>query len=95
VAIDLNGERVANLGIGERYSTAIAPGASIVGASVWSSPGRYSVRFNVEAGKDYAFVVSPRGEYLAAGMAGGMAGVAIDTAVNEDSGPFKITAASR
>jgi len=95
VAIDLNGARVASLGMGESNSTFIAPGASIVAASVWSSPGRYGVRFNAEAGKDYAFLVSPRGEYIAAGMAGGMAGVAIDTAVNEDSGPFKITPVGR
>jgi hypothetical protein len=45
VSIDLNGARIASLGIGERYSTSIAPGAAIVAASVWSSPGRYAVKF--------------------------------------------------
>jgi hypothetical protein len=95
VAIDLNGTRIASLGIGESYSTSIAPGEAIVAASVWSSPGRYSVKFTAEPGKDYAFLVSPRGEQLVAGMAGGMIGVAIDTAVNENSGPFKITPAGR
>jgi len=91
VTIDLDGSKIANLGIGESYTVTIPSGAMVLGASVWSSPGRYSVKFTAEAGKHYSFLVSPRGEQLAAGMVGGMVGVAIDTAVNENSGPFKIT----
>jgi hypothetical protein len=37
--------------------------------------------------------VTPRSEQMVAGLLGGLAGMMIDTAVNENSGSFKITPA--
>jgi hypothetical protein len=59
---------------------------------MWSSPGRYSVRFNAEPGKKYSFVLSPRGEQFAAQAVGGLVGLAVDTSMNGDAScAFKIT----
>ena len=60
--------------------------------SHWSSPGQYTLRFNAEANKRYAFQISPRSEQMLAGMAVGLVGVFADTAINgaEQSGTFRI-----
>jgi hypothetical protein len=54
---------------------------------MWSAPGRYTLRFTAESGKSYRFLVSPRAENIAAGIAGGIIGMTV-----EGNGPFKITA---
>jgi hypothetical protein len=72
----------------------------VLTVSCWCGPGSYTVKFNAEAGKTYAFAVSPRGEQFAAEMTGAvgggafgsLVGVAADTSANgEQSGTFKIT----
>lgn len=85
-SVDVNGERVANLVVGQSYTGAVRPGQAIVTVSAWSAPGASSLRFNVEPGKSYRFVVAPRSEGMLAGMAGGMIGQAM-----EGGGPFSIT----
>lgn len=91
--IDVNGARVASLGIGQSYSGPVSPGTIILTATCWCGPGRYSAKFNAEPGKNYSFLVSPRGEQLAAQATGGLVGLAIDTSDNgENSGTFNITA---
>jgi hypothetical protein len=59
----------------------------------WCGPGRYSIQFNAQAGKHYAFEVSPRDEQFVATVAGGLVGVVAETAISgEKSGSFKIVA---
>jgi hypothetical protein len=93
VDVELNGVRVAKLDNGGTFKAAIPPGNTTLGVTIWSSPGRYKISFKAVPGKRYAFVVTPRGEQMVAGLLGGLAGMMIDTAVNENSGAFKITPA--
>jgi hypothetical protein len=93
VDVEVNGVRVAKLDNGKTFKTAIRPGNTTLGVTIWSSPGRYKISFKAAPGKHYAFVVTPRSEQVVAGLLGGLAGMMIDTAVNENSGAFKITPA--
>jgi hypothetical protein len=93
VDLELNGVRIAKLENGGRFAAAIPPGNATLSVSMWSAPGRYKISFKAVPGRRYAFVVTPRSEQVVAGVLGGLAGMMIDTAVNENSGPFKITPA--
>jgi hypothetical protein len=99
--VTLNGAHFASLGSSETYSASVPPGPAVLTVSCWCSPGSYTVKFDAETGKTYAFAVSPRGEQFAAGMAGAvvgggfgsLVGVGMDTSANgEQSGTFQITA---
>ncbi|SHJ65472.1 hypothetical protein SAMN05444159_1152 [Bradyrhizobium lablabi] len=93
VDIDANGSKIASLESGGSYTGPLPPGPVVLTVTSWSSPGRYVIRFNAQAGKRYAFVVSPRNEQMAATAIGGVIGLAADTAANgETSGAFQITA---
>lgn len=85
--VEVNGEKVAGLAVGESYNGTVRPGPTIITVSAWSAPGRYSFRFNAEAGKSYALLVSPRSEQMTAGLGGGIVGQVV-----EGNGPFKVTA---
>jgi hypothetical protein len=90
--VAFNGAHFASLGNGETYSAGVPSGAGVLTVSCWCSPGSYTTKFKAEAGRTYAFAVSPRGEQFAAQMAGGLIGLAADTSENgEQSGAFKIT----
>ena len=94
--VDANGERIASLASGGSYSGGVRPGPLVLTVSCWSSPGHYTIRTNVEAGKVYDFQITPRGEQFGAGMAGSVVGLAADTAINgEKSGAFVIAAAAQ
>lgn len=84
-SVELNGAKIASIGNGESYTGGIAPGPAVVSVSAWSSPGASSYRFTAEPGKTYRFIVSPRGDNIAAGLIGGVVGQAI-----EGGGPFGI-----
>jgi hypothetical protein len=91
VDVDANGTKFASIANGATFTGGINPGPVALTVSVWSSPGGYTVRFKAEAGKRYAFEISPRAEQLVAGLAVGLVGVVADTAINgEQSGAFKI-----
>lgn len=91
-SVDMNGAKFADLALGQSYSAPVRPGPTVLTATCLCGPGRYSVSFNAEAGKNYHFLVSPRGAQVAAQVTGGLIGVAVDTATNGDkSGTFQIT----
>jgi hypothetical protein len=94
VEVTANGAKFASVDNGATFTGGINPGPVTLTVSHWSSPGQYTVRFNAEAGKRYAFQISPRSEQMLAGIAVGFAGVLADTAINgaEQSGTFKIVA---
>ena len=92
VDLDVNGARIASIPNGGSYSGPLPEGPVTMSATSWSSPGRFTIRFNAQAGKRYAFELSPRGEQVFATVAFGMVGLAADTiAHDETSGAFKIT----
>ena len=89
--IEANGVKLERLDRGETFSGSVPPGPVTLTVSCWCGPGRYSIRFNAQAGQRYAFEVTPRDEQFVATFAGGLVGAAVDAAVNgESSGSFKI-----
>jgi hypothetical protein len=94
VEVTANGAKFASIANGATFTGGINPGPVTLSVSHWSSPGGFTTRFNAEAGKRYAFQISPRAEQLVAGLAVGLVGVVADTAINgaEQSGTFKIVA---
>jgi hypothetical protein len=83
--VELNGTKIASLGVGEAYTGGVGRGPAVLTVSAWSAPGSSSYRFAVEPGKSYRFTVSPRTEPMLAGMVGGLIGQAI-----EGGGPFQV-----
>ena len=79
----VNGEQVSYLAVTDDYSGAVRPGPVTLTVSSLSG-GRYSYRFTASAGKTYRFIVAPRENITADGLAAGP-GQAIET-----SGPFGI-----
>jgi len=49
VDIDANGAKIASLAAGGSYTGPVPPSPVILTATCWSSPGRYTIRFNAEA----------------------------------------------
>jgi len=92
VEVTANGAKFASIDNGATFTGGIKPGPVTLTVSHWSSPGQYTLRFNAEANKRYAFQISPRSEQMLAGMAVGLVGVFADTAINgaEQSGTFRI-----
>jgi hypothetical protein len=85
-SVDVNGERVTSLAVGQSYSGAVRPGPAVLTVSAWSSPGQSSYRFTVEPGKSYRFIVSPRTNNIVAGAAFGLIGQSA-----EGGGPFSVS----
>lgn len=81
--LEVNGTPVASLAITDDYAGTVAPG-QVTLTVVSLSGGRYSYRFKADAGKTYRFLVAPRQNITAQGLAAGP-GQAIETA-----GPFGI-----
>ena len=71
-SVEINGEEVAMLAAGRSYNGTLPPGPAVLKVSAWTAPigmgtnrlpsGSTSYRFNVESGKSYSFVISPRSE---------------------------------
>lgn len=80
---EVNGAQVAVLAVTDDYSGAVAPG-QVTLTVLSSSGGRYSYRFKADAGRTYRFILAPRQNITAEGLAAGP-GQAIETA-----GPFGI-----
>jgi len=80
-SIDVNGTRVADLGVGQSQAVPIKPGPVVVMASAWSAAGNSTYRFNAESGKSYRVVVTPRVENTIFGAI-------------EGGGPFKVAPAN-
>ena len=91
--IAANGAKFASLAREATFTGGVPPGPVTLTVTCWCGPGRYSIRFNAQAGKHYTFEVSPRDEQFVATLAGGVVGAVVETAVNGDtSGTFKIAA---
>jgi hypothetical protein len=90
--IEANGTKIASLDKGgATFSGSVPPGPVTLTVSCACDLARYSIHFKAQAGKHYAFEVSPRNEQYAAIVFGGLVGYVADTAINgENSGTFKI-----
>jgi hypothetical protein len=88
-----NGSKIASLDKGATYSGNVPAGPVTLTTSCPCDLGHYTIHFNAQAGKRYAFEVSPRNEQYAAVVFGGLVGYAVDAAANgENGGTFKIVA---
>jgi multidrug efflux pump subunit AcrA (membrane-fusion protein) len=83
--LEVNGAQVRTLAVTDDYSGSVPPGQVVLTVSSLSG-GRYSYRFKADAGKTYHFIIAPRENITADGLAAGP-GQAIET-----SGPFGIAA---
>jgi len=93
VAADIaaNGSKIASLDKGATFSGSVPPGPVTLTTSCACDLGHYTIHFNAQAGKHYAFEVSPRNEQYAATVFGGLVGYAVDAAASgENGGMFKI-----
>jgi hypothetical protein len=91
--IDINEAHIGNLAPGQTYVGGVAPGPTAITVTGMMDAGNYVLRFDAEAGKTYAFQVSPRTS-IARSMAPvfGFTGVVVEAAtMGERGGPFKIT----
>jgi len=102
-SVELNGKQIATLAMGRTYSGSVPAGPAILKVSAWTAPsgmaahrlpqGSMTYRFNIEAGKSYSFVISPRVEQQPA-EAGGNNNANNAEATEGGGGAFVIAAAS-
>ncbi len=89
--IEANGTKIASLDKGAIYSGSVPAGPVTLAVKCPCDFGRYNIHFNAQAGKRYAFEVSPRNDQYAAVVVGGLVGYVADAAINgEQAGTFKI-----
>lgn len=93
-SVELNGKEVATLALGRSYSGPVPPGPATIKVSAWNGvpgmakrlpSGSTTYKFNVEAGKSYRFVISPRREELPHDLLDGT-----KVATEGSGGPFQI-----
>jgi len=90
--VDVNGVKFASIEEGATFTGPVRPGPVDLSVACWCGPGRYTVHFKAEAGRRYAFEISPRNEQAGAMFVAGVVGLAVDTAAHaETSGTFKLT----
>jgi len=91
VAVTANGADFASLGLGETRTGGIKPGPVTLAATMLATPGTYTVHFNAEAGKRYAFELQPRTAGMVAAVSADILGSVVDAAANgEQAGPYKL-----
>jgi len=101
-SVEINGKQVATLAAGRSYNGTLTPGPVVLKVSAWTAPisvgshrlpsGSSSYRFNVESGKSYNFVISPRSEPAASDTAHDAAD-SPGAATEGGGGAFQIAAA--
>ena len=91
--IDINEAHIGNLAPGQTYVGGVAPGPTAITVTGMMEAGNYVLRFDAEAGKTYAFQVSPRTSiaHSVAPVFGFTGGVVEAAVMGERGGPFKVT----
>lgn len=82
-AVDVNGQRVAELWRGESHVEIVEPGEVNLATDAWSTPGHYRAHFHAEPDKEYTFEISPRGGHFASLAFFGIVGAAVNAGVDE------------
>lgn len=88
--VQINGEKLQSLSRDDSVVKDIKAGKVTVYVDTASSPGGYSFSFNAEPDHIYNLEVSPRGDSFLPGATLGLAGLFVDSSVNEQSGLFQI-----
>ena len=64
--LEINGQRVASLETGETYTNFFDAGNVVITTDNWTTPGKFTLALNAEAGTEYKLELSPRGESVMA-----------------------------
>jgi hypothetical protein len=92
VHVAVNGSHVVDLDAGQSYTGGVPPGHVTLTATLSWDIGQYTVEFNAAPGKTYKFLLSRRGEHLAAAILFGLPGLVVETtASGGQSGEYRIT----
>jgi hypothetical protein len=94
-SVTVNGRDAASLYRGETATINIAPGQNTVNVSGFGQPGSWTLVVNAKPGGHYAIEVEPRGESIPPAALLGLPGALLDTAINKNSGAFKMRLVSR
>ena len=83
-------EKVADIANGGQALFDVPAGATVIEASCWSYPGKFSVKLTAVAGQQYAMEVAPREGSIGTAVLFGAIGGALEASVNENSGAFAL-----
>lgn len=86
----VNGEQVASLWRSETTTVSVPPGKVLLTTDAWSSPGRFTLRMETKPGMEYTLEIGPRGGHYGVLLLLGVAGSAVHSAIEENSGAFSI-----
>lgn len=89
--VKVNGIALGELSRGDEASIDVRPGRTIVSVDTATAPGTFSVSFRAQPNHEYTMEVSPRSGSVLPDALFGYAGAFVDSAINEESGPFQIT----
>jgi hypothetical protein len=96
--VNLNGRgpeyRITEIKNGKSEIIKVPEGRNTFYVSGFGTPGQSSVSFNAKSGENYSLMIAPRSSSFWAGVAGGVIGNAIETAIEKDitseGGAFRI-----
>tara|TARA_B100000073_G_scaffold206485_1_gene171313 strand:- start:1295 stop:1906 length:612 start_codon:yes stop_codon:yes gene_type:complete len=97
--VNLNGRgpeyRITEIKNGKSEIIKVPEGRNTFYVSGFGTPGQSSVSFNAKSGENYSLMIAPRSSSFWAGVAGGVIGNAIETAIEKDitseGGAFRIS----
>ena len=96
--VNLNGKgpeyRITEIKNGKSEIIKVPEGRNTFYVSGFGTPGQSSVSFSAKSGENYSLMIAPRSSSFWAGVAGGVIGNAIETAIEKDitseGGAFRI-----
>jgi hypothetical protein len=88
--VKVNSNEIGSLSRGDTAFTDVPAGRTTISVDTATASGSFSISINLEPNREYVFVVSPRSESYLPGALFGLLGHFADTAINEQSGLFKI-----
>ena len=88
--VEVNGKKVADIAADDSITIAIAAGPTTLAVYAPAHPGKFAVTIQADASRSYTAEVSPRAESYIPVAALGAFGAALDAALNENAGAFKL-----
>ena len=88
--VHVNGSSLVKLPNGKATIYDIKSGQTTISVNAFAFPGRWTMNFNAEPGANYFIEITPRGESFLWGVGFGFIGAAVDSAISENSGGFKM-----
>ena len=86
----VNGSSLVKLPNGKATIYDIKSGQTTISVNAFAFPGRWTMSFNAEPGANYFIEITPRGESFLWVGGFGFIGAAVDSAISENSGGFKM-----